>query len=38
VPVPDIVRETIDGATMYDLIAALEGWEIEGWVTPWKKA
>jgi uncharacterized damage-inducible protein DinB len=34
----DIVRETIDGATMYDLIAALEGWEIEGWVTPWKKA
>lgn len=31
----DIVRETIDGATMYDLIAGLEGWEIEGWVTPW---
>ncbi|WP_096284699.1 DinB family protein [Mycobacterium ahvazicum] len=34
----DIVRETIDGATMYDLIAGLEGWAIEGWVTPWKKA
>ena len=34
----DIVRETIDGATMYDLIAGLEGWEIEGWVTPWNKA
>jgi uncharacterized damage-inducible protein DinB len=33
----DIVRETIDGATMYDLIAGLEGWEMEGWVTPWKK-
>jgi uncharacterized damage-inducible protein DinB len=33
----DIVRETIDGATMYDLIAGLEGWEIAGWVTPWKK-
>jgi uncharacterized damage-inducible protein DinB len=32
----DIVRETIDGATMYDLIAGLEGWEIEGWVTPFK--
>jgi uncharacterized damage-inducible protein DinB len=32
----DIVRETIDGATMYDLIAGLEGWEIEGWVKPWK--
>jgi hypothetical protein len=34
----DIVRETIDGATMYDLIAGLEGWEIAGWVTPWNKA
>ncbi|MEZ0349525.1 DinB family protein [Mycobacterium sp. pR1184] len=34
----DIVRETIDGATMYELIAGLEGWAIEGWVTPWKKA
>jgi hypothetical protein len=33
----DIVRETIDGATMYDLLAGLEGWEMEGWVTPWKK-
>jgi uncharacterized damage-inducible protein DinB len=33
----DIVRETIDGATMYDLVAGLEGWEIAGWVTPWKK-
>ncbi len=31
----DIVRETIDGATMYELIAGLEGWEIEGWVKPW---
>lgn len=31
----DIVRETIDGATVYDLIARLEGWHIEGWVTPW---
>ena len=26
----DIVRETLDGATMYDLIAGLEGWEIAG--------
>ena len=32
----DIVRETIDGATMYELIAGLEGWEIKGWVQPWK--
>jgi uncharacterized damage-inducible protein DinB len=31
----DIVRESIDGATMYDLIAGLEGWEIEGWVRRW---
>ena len=31
----DIIRETIDGATMYELIAALEGWEIDGWVKPW---
>ncbi len=32
----DIIRETIDGATMYELIAAREGWEIEGWVRPWR--
>src|SRR6201996_9482576 len=32
----DIVRESIDGATMYELLAALEGWSIEGWVQPWK--
>jgi hypothetical protein len=31
----DVIRETIDGATMYELIAGLEGWEIEGWVKPW---
>jgi uncharacterized protein DUF664 len=34
----DIVRETIDGATMYELIAGLEGWGIDGWVTPWQKS
>src|SRR5271167_4729904 len=33
----DIIRETIDGATMYELIAGLEGWEIAGWVQPFKK-
>jgi hypothetical protein len=33
----DIIRESIDGATMYELIAGLEGWTIDGWVTPWKK-
>jgi uncharacterized damage-inducible protein DinB len=33
----DIIRESIDGATMYELLAALEGWKIDGWVQPWKK-
>ena len=33
----DIIRETIDGATMYELIAGLEHWEIQGWVRPWNK-
>ena len=32
----DIVRESIDGATMYELLAGLEGWSIDGWVQPWK--
>jgi len=31
----DIIRETIDGATMYELIAGLENWEPRPWVTPW---
>jgi hypothetical protein len=33
----DIIRESIDGATMYELLAALEGWAIDGWVQPWQK-
>jgi uncharacterized damage-inducible protein DinB len=32
----DIIRESIDGATMYELIAAREGWTIDGWVKPWE--
>jgi hypothetical protein len=35
----DIIRETIDGATMYELIAGLENWEpvkTQPWVTPWR--
>ncbi|ATA29591.1 hypothetical protein MLM_3672 [Mycobacterium lepraemurium] len=32
----DIIREPIDGATMYELIAVREGWAIEGWVQPRK--
>jgi uncharacterized damage-inducible protein DinB len=34
----DIIRETIDGATMYELIAAQENWgpqADESWVKPW---
>lgn len=34
----DIVRESIDGATMYELIAAAEGWPATDWLTPWKPA
>jgi uncharacterized damage-inducible protein DinB len=34
----DIIRESIDGATMYELIAAAEGWEPQPWLTPWKPA
>lgn len=32
----DIIRESVDGATMYELLAALEGWSIDGFVQPWK--
>ena len=31
----DIVRESIDGATMYELMAAAEGWPATEWLTPW---
>lgn len=31
----DIVRESIDGATMYELLAAADGWEPTDWLTPW---
>ena len=32
----DIVREAIDGATAYPLMAAAEGWEPQPWLQPWK--
>jgi hypothetical protein len=32
----DIVRESIDGATLYELIAGLEKWESTSWLTPWR--
>ncbi|MGV0834070.1 DinB family protein [Mycolicibacterium thermoresistibile] len=32
----DIIRESIDGATMYELVAAAEGWPETDWLTPWR--
>ncbi|HUO49432.1 MAG TPA: DinB family protein [Acidimicrobiales bacterium] len=32
----DIVRESIDGATAYPLMAAAEGWPATSWLTPWE--
>ncbi len=34
----DIIRESIDGATMYELIAGAEGWPETDWIKPWKPA
>ncbi len=31
----DIVREALDGATMYALLAGREGWPATDWLTPW---
>ena len=31
----DIVRESIDGAQMYELMAAAEGWPATDWLQPW---
>ncbi|GAB7066110.1 DinB family protein [Mycobacterium hodleri] len=30
----DVIRESIDGATMYELVAGLEGWPATDWLTP----
>jgi hypothetical protein len=32
----DIIRESIDGATMYELLAANEGWPETAWIKRWK--
>jgi uncharacterized damage-inducible protein DinB len=32
----DIVRESIDGATAYPLMAAAEGWPATPWMQPWQ--
>lgn len=34
----DIVRESIDGASAFPLMAALEGWPATPWMQPWKPA
>jgi len=34
----DIVRESVDGATAYELMAAAEGWPETPWVKPWRPA
>lgn len=32
----DIIRESIDGATMYELMAGREGWPESPWLKPWR--
>jgi uncharacterized damage-inducible protein DinB len=32
----DILRESIDGATAYALMAAAEGWPATPWIQPWQ--
>lgn len=34
----DIIRESIDGATMYELMAGVEGWPETDWIKPWRPA
>jgi len=34
----DIVRESVDGATAFPLMAAAEGWPASPWMTPWTPA
>jgi uncharacterized damage-inducible protein DinB len=33
----DIVRESLDGATAYPLMAAADGWPSTPWLKPWQK-
>jgi hypothetical protein len=32
----DILREAIDGATAFPLMAAVEGWPETPWMKPWR--
>ena len=34
----DIIRESIDGATLYELLAGLEGWPETEWLKPFTLA
>jgi len=34
----DLVREAVDGATMYELMAGYEGWPETPWLKPWRPA
>jgi uncharacterized damage-inducible protein DinB len=34
----DIVRESVDGATAFPLMAAAEGWPATPWMQPWEPA
>lgn len=34
----DIIREAVDGATMYELVAGREGWPETQWLKPWRPA
>ena len=34
----DIVREAVDGATAFPLMAAVEGWPETPWMKPWQPA
>jgi uncharacterized damage-inducible protein DinB len=34
----DIVREAVDGATAFPLMAAVEGWPSTPWMQPWEPA
>ncbi len=34
----DIIREALDGAQMYELMAAVEGWPDTDWMRAWKPA
>ncbi len=34
----DIIREAVDGATAFPLMAAAEGWPATSWLQPWQPA